>query len=65
MINKTTYPGWNKHPVYHIDKIAEYRLIEDWMYRNECDPFLLSSGSNGYTFQVRQNHEWFVLRWHG
>ena len=60
---RTKYPGWDKHPVYHVATIIYYRQIEDWMYRNDCDPFLLKSGGNGYTFQVRKNHEWFILRW--
>ena len=63
MIRKTTYAGWDKHPVYHVAKMTDYRLVEDWMYLNGCNHFLLSSGSNGYTFQVTNNHEWFVLKW--
>ena len=63
MIKKTTYAGWVKHPVYHVAKMKDYRMIEEWMYLHDCHPFLLSSGAGGYTFQVTNNHEWFVLKW--
>jgi hypothetical protein len=61
-VNKTTYPRWNNHPVYEC-KLEDYNEVKNWMYQNNCDPFLLSSGAHGYIFQVRNNHLWFVLRW--
>ena len=54
-VEKTSYPGWNK--------TEDWREVSSWMYENESDHFLLSSGSSGYVFQVRANHEWFALRW--
>ncbi len=60
---KTTYPGWNQHPVYCCTKTDDWFEISKWMHKNGCDPFLLSSGSNGYVFQVRQRYDWFILRW--
>lgn len=62
-VEKTNYPGWSKFPVYRCAKLDDYHEVVDWMYRNESDPFLLSSGSTGYVFQVRENHDWFLLRW--
>ncbi len=62
-VEKSSYPGWNKHPVYRCAKTDHWQEVTNWMYSNDCDPFLLSSGSTGYVFQVRANHAWFVLRW--
>lgn len=62
-ITKTRYPGWNDHPCYHVRTNKEYDAICAWMRENKCEEFLLSSGSNGYTFQVKTNAEWFALRW--
>ena len=62
-VEKTSYPGWNNHPVYRCMKTDDWHEITSWMYKNGCDHFLLSSGSTGYVFQVRENHDWFLLRW--
>lgn len=62
-IIKTTYPGWINHPVYKCKNSDDYDEVRAWMYQNNCDPFMLSSGSCGYVFQVRNNHEWFLMRW--
>ncbi len=62
-IERTSYPGWNNHPSYHVNSFTDYMEICQWMYKNEVEHFLLSSGSNGYTFQVRDKKEWFMLRW--
>ena len=62
-VQKTSYPGWNQHPVYCCRKTDDWREISSWMYKNDTDPFLLSSGSGGYVFQVRKNYHWFLLRW--
>lgn len=62
-VTKTTYLGWNNYPCYHVRTYQEYRIVSKWMQENHCEEFVLSSGSGGYTFQVRSNHEWFLLRW--
>jgi uncharacterized secreted protein with C-terminal beta-propeller domain len=62
-VMKTSYPGWNNHPVYYCSKFEDWHEISSWMYKNESDHFLLSSGSNGYIFQVRANLALFLLRW--
>lgn len=63
-LTKTTYPGWNRYPVYEVYNRDDYIEIDRWMAQNECDSFLLSSGgTEHYIFQVRNNHEWFILRW--
>jgi hypothetical protein len=62
-VETASWPGWNNHPVYHCKEIDHYREVISWAHQNNCDPFLLSSGSSGYVFQVRANHEWFVLKW--
>lgn len=62
-VTKTKYPGWNDYPVYHCKTPTEYRELSAWMRKNRVEEFLLSSGSAGYTFQVRSNHIWFAIRW--
>jgi hypothetical protein len=62
-IEKTSYPGWNRHPAYHVPTRNDYMEITRWMYENEIEHFLLSSGSNGYTFQVKDKHAHFALKW--
>lgn len=62
-LEKTSYPGWNNHPVYKCMKTDDWREISSWLYKNSCDPFLLSSGGGGYVFQIRKNYDWFLLRW--
>jgi hypothetical protein len=60
---KSSYPGWNNFPVYQCNKTDDWHEVSTWMHRNSCEPFLLSSGSTGYVFQVRKNLAWFLLRW--
>lgn len=62
-VEKTTYAGWDNYPVYSCRDMDDWSEISEWMYKNGCKPFLLSSGSSRYVFQVRENYDWFVLRW--
>jgi hypothetical protein len=62
-IERTSYPGWVGHPTYLVRTVENWWEIRQWMYKNKVEHFLLSSGSNGYTFQVRENKEWFMLKW--
>ena len=62
-VKLTSYPGWGNHPTYHVGTFKDWEEICRWMYQCEVEHFLLSSGSHGYTFQVRNNKEWFQLRW--
>lgn len=63
MVKSTKFAGWNDKPCYYCKTYDEYTELVTWMNQNRVGYFLLSSGSNGYTFQVQCNHEWFVLRW--
>ncbi len=58
-----SYPGWSDHPSYRVSTFEDWKELCFWMYKWKVEHFLLSSGSNGYVFQVRKNHEWFVLKW--
>lgn len=62
-IESTTYPGWNNYPTYHVSTFSDWQELCFWMYKNKVKHFLLSSGSTGYTFQVKENNDWFILRW--
>ncbi len=62
-VSKTTYSGWNDYPTYTVSKFQDYLDIIGWMNENEVKHFLLSSGIQGYTFQVKSNAEWFALKW--
>lgn len=62
-IERIGFSGWNDYPVYYCRQHRDYEEISKWMSMNKVEKFLISSGSNGYKFQVKTNHEWFVLRW--
>ena len=62
-VEPTSYPGWGNHPAYRVNSFNDYMEICRWMHEWRVEHFLLSSGSSGYTFQVRENKEWFALRW--
>lgn len=62
-VESTSYPGWSNHPAYRVSTFEDWLEICQWMHKNKVEHFLLSSGSSGYTFQVRDNKEWFMLRW--
>ena len=57
------YSGWNDYPSYRVRMFQDWLDIYDWMNKNDVEHFLLSSGGNGYEFQVKTNHEWFALKW--
>ncbi len=64
MIVKETQDYWgSKYPMFHCNTWADYEQICKWMYENKVEHFLWSSGSHGYTFDVRNRREWFALRW--
>lgn len=62
-VERTMYPGWPGYPVYRVTNSKDYREITEWMYKNKVEYFDLSTGSSGYVFQVRNNIEWFALKW--
>lgn len=62
-VESTTWPGWPGYPVYRVTNCRDYLKISDWMYQNNVDYIDLSAGSSGYIFQVRDNIEWFALKW--
>jgi hypothetical protein len=62
-IERVKYPGWNEHPCYQVKTFQDYLQILSWMKHNQVENFQLSSGAHGYTFQVKTNHDWFLLRW--
>jgi hypothetical protein len=62
-VERTSYPGWVGHPTYLVRTFRDWEEVCMWMYRNQVEHFLLSSGSAGYTFQVRDKKEWFELKW--
>ncbi len=62
-VEPTSYPGWSDHPTYLVRTFQDYQEVCMWMYKNQVEHFLLSSGSPGYTFQVRDKKEWFALKW--
>jgi hypothetical protein len=63
-IISTMYSGWtNQQSVYAVKTYDDFIEISKWMQLNGVDNKLLSSGFNGYIFEVRNNHEWFILKW--
>ncbi len=53
----------SKHPMFICRTFKDYDEICKWMYKNGVKHFLWSSGGDSYIFDVRDNAEWFVLRW--
>ena len=62
-VEKRSFPGWSSHPSYAVNSYNDYLQIAAWMHQFDIEYFLLSSGAGGYVFQVRRNHELFLLRW--
>jgi hypothetical protein len=62
-VERSSYPGWNNYPVYCCTTTNNWYEVSSWCHESGVETFLLSSGSNGYTFQVRSLHPLFVLRW--
>ena len=62
-VHKGTYSGWNDYPVYTVSGFQDWLDLVGWMRENKVEHFLLSSGFQGYTFQVKSNAEWFALKW--
>ena len=62
-VEPTRYSGWNDYPTCKCRTYNTYSTIGKWCYDNNVETFLLSSGNGEYTFQVKSNHAWFVLRW--
>jgi hypothetical protein len=62
-VEKIGYAGWNDYPVYLCRTYNDFTQIGNWCYNNGVETFLVSSGGGEYRFQVKSNHDWFVLRW--
>ena len=62
-VQQSRYSGWNSYPVYECNTYNDFTIIGNWCYHNQVETFLLASGAGKYIFQVRKNHEWFVLKW--
>lgn len=63
IVEQYNYPGWSNHPSFRIKSYNDFIDVCEWMHQNKVEHFLLSSGSNGYIFQVRKGLDWFLLRW--
>ncbi len=48
---------------YVVRYIWELDRIRRWMHENGVDHWHVSSGPEGYGFQVTSNVEWFNLKW--
>lgn len=62
-VKRANYPGWNNRHTYRVRTAPDWWEVCQWMYQNQVEHSLLSSGSNGYTFQVRDRQAWFDLKW--
>lgn len=62
-VKRSEYPGWDNYPVYYCKEYMIYKEIFYWMWKNEVDFEVLTTGTYGYKFQVKSRHDWFVLRW--
>lgn len=57
--------GWGVDPryTYCCRTTDAWYEVSSWMQQCGVDYFMLSSGGNGYIFNVESNHDWFLLRW--
>ena len=62
-VTKTTNHWGLGFPCYHVNRIREYIDVRHWAETNNVKLELLSSGANGYTFEVTNNHTLFELVW--
>jgi hypothetical protein len=51
------------HNHYFVKTFSELLEIMVWMKKNKVGHLHESSGIHGYGFSVRNNIEWFLLRW--
>lgn len=58
-----TNPWASKYPMFRCPTWKDYEEACKWMNEHKVEHFLWSSGSSGYTFDVRNGREWFLLRW--
>lgn len=61
IVERTTFQGWTDYPVYSCS-CEHYREVSIWMRQNRVEEFMLQSGHT-VKWQVKSNHEWFILRW--
>ena len=62
-ITETRNHWGSKYPMFRCSNWADYEEICKWMNKNQVEHFLWQSGPKGYTFDVREGREWFLLRW--
>jgi hypothetical protein len=48
---------------YTVRHLHEWDYIRSWLCMNKIDWWHVSSGPEGYGFQVKDNIEWFNLKW--
>ena len=62
MIEPYPYGGWGPN-CYLIRSSADRSEIYRWLHENAVDHWMVSSGSNGYVIQIKDNFELFTMRW--
>jgi hypothetical protein len=55
-------PGYPKSH-YFVKTFSELLEMMDWANKNDVGLLHESSSNHGYGFSVRENAEWFLLRW--
>lgn len=63
LVEKTRNHWGSKFPTFLCRTLENYDKMCIWMRQNKVEYFLWSSGSGGYTFDIRTNIEWFILKW--
>ncbi len=62
MIKLTPKTGYGPN-CYVVKNMQDWYDIIIWMNENAVDHWHVSSGPEGYGFQVTSNVEWFNLKW--
>jgi hypothetical protein len=48
---------------YFVNTFSEFLDIMSWMIQNDVGYLHETSGIHGYGFSIKNNIEWFLLRW--
>ncbi len=63
-VERYDFNSWSsQYPMYRCRRFEDYQELIWWMRDNGVKYFLWSTGSGGYIFDVRENAEWFELKW--
>ena len=49
--------------IYFVESFCDWSILTDWMNKNQVEYKHHTTGMLGYGFSLKNNAEWFMLRW--